>query len=135
MSDRKNVRTAIAALVRVGKSNREISTDLECSKTLVLKVKRRLSVGKGPQVSPRKRKKTTLTLGVVGGLKKRIKAAPTKSLRRVARESKVPRELVRQVVRDADWRSLRTVKVPQELSPRTNPLLFRRKNLPGRPDP
>ena len=61
---------------------------------------------------PRKRKKTTLTLRVIEGLKKIIKSAPTKSLRRVARESQIPRELVQQVVQEAGWRSLRKVKVP-----------------------
>ena len=150
MSERKNVRTAIAALVRAGKSTREINTDLECSKTFVLRVKRRLASGKSPQVSPRKRKKTTLTPRAMGGLKKQIKAAPTKSLRRVAKEANVPRELVWQVVRDTWWRSLRKVKVPlisaegrtmrversrslinipQGFGAWTNYVLFRQKNV------
>ena len=53
-----------------------------------------------------------MTPRVVGGLKKRIKAAPTKSLRRVAKEANISRESVRRVVRGAGWRSLRKVKVP-----------------------
>ena len=63
-------------------------------------------------MSPRKRKRTTLTPRVVAGLRCKIKAAPTKSLRRVAREANIPRQLVRQTVHDSGWRSLRKVEIP-----------------------
>ena len=76
MSDRKNVRTAISELVRAGKSINAIINDLGTSRSTVLRVKRWLAVGKGPQVSPRKRTRTTLTPRVIGGLKKRIKSGP-----------------------------------------------------------
>ena len=105
-------RIAIAALIEAGKTNNAIAADLKCSRSLVLKVKRRLAAGKDLQPSPRKAKKPVLTSRVVGGLKKRIKAAPTKSLCRVAKEANVSRESVRRVVRGAGWRSLRKVKVP-----------------------
>ena len=105
-------RIAIAALIEAGKTNNAIAADLKCSRSLVLKVKRRLAAGKDLQPSPRKAKKPVLTSRVVGGLKKRIKVAPTKSLRRVAKEANVSRESVRRVVREAGWRSLRKVNVP-----------------------
>ena len=54
---------------------------------------------------PRKRTKTTLTPPVIWGLKHQIRSAPTNSLRRVVKEARVPRELVRQVVREAGWQS------------------------------
>ena len=112
MSDRSNVRAAITALVRAGKSIGDIVNDLGTSRSTVMRVKRCLAAGKDPQPSPRKRSRPTLTPRVTAGLRRRIKAAPTKSLRRVANEANVPRELVRQVVRESSWKSLRKVKVP-----------------------
>ena len=53
-----------------------------------------------------------MTPTVVAGLRRRIKAAPTKSFRKAAKEAAVPRELVRTVVRESGWRSLRKVKIP-----------------------
>ena len=108
----KEKRIAVSALLDAGKSINRIIADLGVSRALVLKVKSRLASGKDLQASPRKAKKPVLTPRVVGGLKKRIKAAPTKSLCRVAKEANVLRESVRRVVREAGWRSLRKVKVP-----------------------
>ena len=107
----KEKRIAVSALLDAGKSINGIIANLGVSRALVLKVKSRLASGKDLQASPRKAKKPVLTPRVVGGLKKRIKAAPTKSLRRVAKEA-VSRESVRRVVHEAGWRSLRKVKVP-----------------------
>ena len=105
-------RIAVAALIEAGETTNAIAADLKVSRSLVLKVKRRLAAGKDLQASPRKAIRPVLTSRVVGGLKKRIKAAPTKSLRRVAKEANVSRESVRRVVRKAGWRSLCKVKVP-----------------------
>ena len=112
MSDRIETRAAISALLRAGKTVKAIVDDVGCSRALVYKVKNRVSAGKSPQVSPRKRNRPTLTPRVVAGLRRRIQCAPTKSLRRVAKEAVVPRELVRQVVKESGWRSLRKVKIP-----------------------
>ena len=71
-----------------------------------------IEAGKSAQATPRKRTRTTLTPTVVAGLRRRIKAAPTKRLRKVAKKSSVPRESVRQVVKESSWRSLRKVKIP-----------------------
>ena len=105
-------RIAVAALIEAGKITNSIAADLKVSRSLVLKVKRRLAADKDLQALPRKAKRPVLTSRVVGGLKKWIKAAPTKSLRRVAKEANVSRESVRRVIRMAGWRSLRKVKVP-----------------------
>ena len=98
-------RIAVSALIDTGKLTNTIAADLGVGRSLVLKVKRRLAAGKDLQASSRKAKKLILTPKVVGGLKKRIKAAPTKSLRRVAKEANISRESVRRVVRGAGWRS------------------------------
>ena len=64
-------RIAVAALIEAGKTTNAIAADLKGSRSLVLKVKRRLAAGKDLQVSPRKVKKPVLTSRVVGGLKKK----------------------------------------------------------------
>ena len=112
MSEWNKKRIAISTLLRAGKTINEIVVDLGTSRSTVKRVKRRTKDGKDPEASPRKKSARILTPHVVGGLKKRIRTAPTKSLRRVAKEAKVPRESVRRVVRKAGWRSLRKVKVP-----------------------
>ena len=112
MPNWKEKRIALAALLNAGKSINVTAADLGVSRFLVLKVKKRLAAGKDVQASPRKVNRPVLRPRVVGGLKKRIKAAPTKSLRRVAKEANVSRESVRRVVKEAGWRSLRKVKVP-----------------------
>ena len=109
MASWSDKRIAVSALISVGKSTNVIVADLGVSRSLVFKTKRCLAAGKDLQPSPRKAKKPVLTSRVVGGLKKRIKAAPTKSLLRVAKEANVSRESVRRVVREAGWRSLRKV--------------------------
>ena len=112
MTSRSDTRAAISALLDAGKTAKEVVAALQCGKSVVYEVKKRKEAGKGPQPSPHKRKSTTLTPTVVAGLRRRIKAAPTKSLRKVAKEAAVLRELVRQVVRESGWRSLRKVKIP-----------------------
>ena len=112
MTSRQDVRAAISALLDAGKTAKEIVGDLQCGKSVVYEVKKRKEAGKSAQASPRKRTRTTLTPTVIAGLRHRIKAAPTKSLRKVAKEAAVPRELVREVVRESGWRSLRKVKIP-----------------------
>ena len=112
MSSWSDTRTAITALVRAGKSINEIIRDLCTSRSTVLRIKSQLAAGKDPQPSPQKRARPTLTPRVTAGLRRRIKVAPTKSLRRVPNEVSVPQELVRQVVQESGWKSLRKVKVP-----------------------
>ena len=53
-----------------------------------------------------------MTPRVRAAIRRRVKAAPTKSLRKISRESGVGRESVRKVVVEAGWKSLRRVKVP-----------------------
>ena len=53
-----------------------------------------------------------MTPRVTAAIRRRIKAAPTKSLCRVAREAGLKRESVRQVVIQSGWKSLRRTKVP-----------------------
>ena len=101
MSTRQDVRAVISALLDAGKTTKEVVADLKCGKSVVYEVKKRKEAGISAQASPRKRTRTTLTPTVVAGLRRRIKAAPTKSLWKVANEAAVPRELVQQVVREA----------------------------------
>ena len=72
MSSRQDTRSAISALLRAGKTVKEIVADVQGGRTLVYSVKKRLDAGKSVQVSPRKRKRTTLTPRVVAGLRCRI---------------------------------------------------------------
>ena len=60
------------------------------------------------------RKKTVLSPRVATGLWRRIKAAPTKSLRlrRVAKEAGLKPGVVWKLVREEGWHSLRRKKVP-----------------------
>ena len=112
MSEQKNICTTISSLLRAGKTPKEIVRDLGYPRATVYGIKTCIDAGKDPQPSPCKQKWPTLSPRVVAGLKKRIRSAPTKSLRKVAAEAQVPRKLVRQVVKEAGWRSLRRGKVP-----------------------
>ena len=105
-------RLAISALLEAGKTPTEISRDLQCARSLVYKVNKLKDDGKDVQPPPPKRKKTVMTPRVVAGLKRRIKAAPRKPLKVVAREAGVNRESVRKMVSNLGWRSLRRRKVP-----------------------
>ena len=53
-----------------------------------------------------------MTPRVAASLRRRIKCAPTKSLRQVAAEAGQNREVVRRLVKLSSWRSLRRTKVP-----------------------
>ena len=69
MSSQSETRIAITALVRAGKLINEIIRDLGTSHSTVLRVKHRLTAGKDPQPSPRKRSRPTLTPRVTAGLR------------------------------------------------------------------
>ena len=112
MSETANVRTTIANLLSAGNSVPSIVGYLTTNRATVYHIKTRLDAGKYPQLSPQKCRKTTLTPSVVAGLCRRIKAARTKSLKRVAQELGVAQELVPQVIKESGWRSLTKVKVP-----------------------
>ena len=105
-------RHAIAALLQAGKTTTVIAKEVSCSRFLVYKVKKLQEAGKDLGYAFTPRVKAVLTPTVRAGIKRRVKAAPTKSLRRVAREAGVHREIVRRVVKEEGWRSLRRVKVP-----------------------
>ena len=98
--------------VDVGKRPVDIVRDLGCGRTLVHKVQTLKAQGKDLSSFKRDRKKTVLTPRVTAAVRRRIKAAPTKSLRRVAREAGLKREAVRQVVIQSGWKSLKRTKVP-----------------------
>ena len=86
MSDRMATRHAICALSNAGKSNKEIVRILKVAKTTVIRILKKQAAG-GLDHDTSGRKKTVLTPRVAAGLRRRIKAAPTKSLRRVAKEA------------------------------------------------
>ena len=112
MSTRKETREAILALLDAQKTPTEITKTLQCSRPLVYKVKKSKAGGKNMDHAFAARKKTVLTPITRAAIRRRIRSAPTKSLRRVAKESGINREAVRTVMKQEGWRSLRRVKVP-----------------------
>ena len=112
MSTRKEVRVAVSALLDAGKSVTAISKDLGCSRRLIYRVKNLKAAGGDYQHQYPVRAGTVLTPMVRAGVKRRIRNAPNKSLRQVARETGLKRETVRRVVIQEGWRSLRRTKVP-----------------------
>ena len=87
MSDRMATRHAICALSDAGRSNKEIVRILNVAKTTVIRTLKKKAAGGGLEHDTTRRKKTILTPRVAAGLRRRIKATPTKSLRRVAKEA------------------------------------------------
>ena len=112
MSKREQVRAAICGLNAAGKTAMEIAATLKCGRATVYRALKKESKGEGVRHAVRPRKRPVLTPRVAAGLRRRIRAAPTKSLRRVAAESGQNRETVRRLVLESGWRSLRRVKVP-----------------------
>ena len=112
MPTRKETREAISALLDAQKTPTEIANTLQCSRPLVYKVKKLKAGGKNMSHAFSARKKTVLTPITRAAIRRRIRSAPTKSLRRVAKESGINREAVRTVMVQEGWRSLRRVKVP-----------------------
>ena len=112
MPGRIKTRHAISALLDAGKRSADIVWDLGYGRTLVHKIKALKVQGKDISSFKRKRKNTIMTPRVTAAVRKRIKAASTKSLRRVAREAGLKRESVRKVVIQSGWKSLRRTNVP-----------------------
>ena len=94
-----------------GRSNKEIVRILNVAKTTVIRTLKKKAAG-GLEHDTTSRKKTILMPRVAAGLRRRIKAAPTKSLRRVAKEAGLKPGVVWKLVREEGWRSLRRKKVP-----------------------
>ena len=89
-----DMRRAISALLDAGKTPTAIVRDLSCARSTVYKVKNLKKAGQGLDYAFTPQKKSVLTPRVRAGVKRRIKAAPTKSLRRVADEAGLNREAV-----------------------------------------
>ena len=117
MSKRLLNRQAISALICAGKSTTEVAADLRVTRTTVYQVKKQmesadldqepiLGVKFGARSQPVANPRTR------AAVKRRILAAPTKSLRQVAQAAGLHRETVRKVVRQEGWRSRRCIKVP-----------------------
>ena len=105
-------RQAISTLLDAGKTPTEIVKELQCSRHVVYTVKNLKKAGKDLDLTRRRYNRPVLTPTVRAGIKRRVKTAPTKSLRKVAKEAGVNREIVRRVVVEAGRKSLRKVKVP-----------------------
>ena len=112
MSERLDTRRAISRLLDAAKTPTMISKDLCCARSLVYKVKKLKEAGLDLEHAAPPRKKRVLTPRIRAGLKRRIRSAPNKPLRRVAEEAGVNRETVRKVVVEEGWKSRRRVKVP-----------------------
>ena len=113
MSNRVDNRAAISALLDAGEAPVAIAKTLGVSRSTVYLVKNKKKAGKDPTKEGLKgRASPVVTPRVLGGLKKRIRAAPKKSLRRVAAEAGMNRESVRKVVVNAGWKSRRRKRVP-----------------------
>ena len=112
MSKREKVRAAICCLHDAGKTAMDIAATLGCGRSTVYRTINKIKVGEGIKHAVRPKKRPVLTPRVAAGLRRRIRAAPTKSLRQVAAESGRARETVRRVVIESGWRSLRRIKIP-----------------------
>ena len=112
MGSRLEVRRSIAVLLHAGKTPTEISRELSVGRKLVYVVKNLVACGEDLKIAPRHPKRPVMTPRIRANIKQRIKSAPTKSMRRVADEAGVNREIVRRVVQEEGWKSLRKVKVP-----------------------
>ena len=95
-----------------GRSNKEIVRILNVAKTTVIRTLKKKAAGGRLEHDTTRHKKTILTPRVAAGLRLRIKSAPTKSLRRVAKEAGLKPGVVWKLVREEGWRSLRRKKVP-----------------------
>ena len=96
-----NIRHANCALSDAGSSNNDIIRTLKIAKTTVIRtLKKRIGGGTGLEHDTTSRQRTVLTPRVSAGLLRRIKAAPTKSLRRVAKEAGLKPGVVWKLVRD-----------------------------------
>ena len=84
MPGRIKTRHAISALLDTGKRPADIVRDLGYGRTLVHKIKALKVQGKAISSFKRKRKNTIMTPRITAAVRKRIKAASTKSLHRVA---------------------------------------------------
>ena len=117
MSKRLLNRQAISALIRAGKLPTEVAADLGVARTTVYRVKKRMELADSDQepdlgVKFGARSRPVVNPRTRNAIKRRIRAAPTKSLRQVAREAGLPRDTVRKVVRQEGWRLRRRIKVP-----------------------
>ena len=99
MSDRMATRHAICALSDAGRSNKEIVRILNVAKTTVIRTLKK-RIGGGLEHDTTGRKKTILMPRMAAGLKRRIKSASTKSLRRVAKEAGLKPGVVWKLVRE-----------------------------------
>ena len=109
----KAKREAIAVLFRAGTTPKNIADQLGVGIATIYRLKKRLDCGSGVH-PPRKNYpgQTVLTPQVVASIKKRIRAAPNKSMTKVAVEQGVSRKSVYRVVKMTGGRSLRRKKVP-----------------------
>ena len=104
---------AIIGLSEAGFNPSSIASTLKIARTTVYRTLKKNDGTKKPlEYDSTSRTKRKLTLRVAAGLKRRIKAAPTKSLWRVATVVGQNWELVRRLVRISGWRSLSRTKVP-----------------------
>ena len=87
MASRREVCTAICGLSQAGFNPSKIAATLNIARTTVYRTLQKKSVGKSLEYNSTTTKKWKLTPRAAAGLKRRIKAAPTKSLRRVAAEA------------------------------------------------
>ena len=102
MSNRTEVRAAICGLAAADMKPGKIAETLKVARSTVHRVLKKKKKGKSLEYNMSTRKKK-LTPTVAAGLRRRIKAAPTKSLRQVAAESGQNRELVRRLVMISGW--------------------------------
>ena len=87
MASRVEVRAAIIGLSSAGFGPSKIASTLKCARSTVYRTLQKKIDKKNPlEYDASSRTKRKLTPRVTAGLKRRIKAAPTKSLRRVAAE-------------------------------------------------
>ena len=90
----------------------EIIATLKVAHSTVQRTLRKKNAGKLLKYDSSTRNKTKMTPRGAAGLRRRIKCAPSKSLRQVATERGQNHEFVRRLVKLSGWQLLRRTKVP-----------------------
>ena len=104
---------AIAALIRAGKSWKDICLDLEVGKTTVFRVKKLLRNGDdlGRKSIPG-RPRTARAPRAVAAVLRRVRCKPNKPLRRIAEDAGTSKSTVSRIVKEGGGRSPRLLKRP-----------------------
>ena len=113
MSDGGNKCAAIYGLLRADWGMSAIAKELKVCRTSVYKAKKAMAASEKQTPPPRKgRPRTSTRPAAAAAILRKVRAAPTKPLREIARDLKTNHTAVNVVVKEAGFRSLRKRKIP-----------------------